>query len=195
VRDLGKGWANVGNRERGKVRIGVDIPSPAEIRAIRDAAEPRWRVLLTVAALTGLRVSELRGLRWADVDLKKSELHVRQRADRFKKIGPPKSRAGERTVPIPAPALSMLREWKLACPIGSLDLVFPNDKGGILAHEAVIHRALIPAQLAAGVTVPVKDADGKLIEMKAKYTGIHALRHFYELSPNLGDGRDQAAAA
>lgn len=27
------------------------------------------------------------------------ELHVRQRADRFNKIGPPKSLAGERTVP------------------------------------------------------------------------------------------------
>jgi hypothetical protein len=37
----------------------------------------------------------------------------------------PKSEAGERTVPVP-PALNALREWKLACPKGSLDLVLPN---------------------------------------------------------------------
>jgi integrase len=50
---------------------------------------------------TGLRSSELRGLRWADIDLKKADLHVRQRADRYNKIGAPKSEAGARTVPSP----------------------------------------------------------------------------------------------
>ena len=45
------------------------------------------------------RASELRGLRWQDVDSKKSELHVHQRADAYNQIGPPKSEAGERTVP------------------------------------------------------------------------------------------------
>ena len=51
------------------------------------------------AAFTGLRASELRGLRWADVDLKASKLHVTQRADKFHKIGAPKSDAGKREVP------------------------------------------------------------------------------------------------
>ena len=46
------------------------------------AATGRWRPLLLTAIFTGLRASELRGLRWADVDLDKRELHVRQRADR-----------------------------------------------------------------------------------------------------------------
>ena len=48
----------------------------------------------------GLRSSELRGLRWSDADLKQNLLHVRQRADRYGKIGKPKSKAGQATVPI-----------------------------------------------------------------------------------------------
>src|SRR5262245_27787803 len=88
----------------GKLKIGVDIPSPAEMRAIvrkLDAAAGRFRPVLLTAIFTGLRASELRGLRWDDVDLKRSELHVRQRADRYGKIGRPKSEAGERTIPLP----------------------------------------------------------------------------------------------
>ena len=53
---------------------------------------PSWkghggRLLLT-AIFTGLRASELRGLRWVDVDLKRSELHVHQRADRLRQDRP-----------------------------------------------------------------------------------------------------------
>jgi integrase len=41
--------------------------------------DDRWRPFFLVAIFTGLRSSELRGLRWAEIDLKKAELHVRQR--------------------------------------------------------------------------------------------------------------------
>jgi integrase len=61
-------------------------------------AGPHAKLLLMVATFTGLRSSELRGLRWSDVDLKNSELHVRQRADRYGVIGKPKSKAGYRAV-------------------------------------------------------------------------------------------------
>ena len=88
-------------RQRGKLKIGVDIPTPDEIRAIVAHLDGRWRPLLLTAIFTGLRASELRGLRWVDVDLKRGELHVRQRADRYNAIGQPKSEAGERTVPLP----------------------------------------------------------------------------------------------
>ena len=103
----------------GKLKIGVDIPSPAEMRAIvgaLDTAAGRFRPLLLTAIFTGLRASELRGLRWDDVDLKRGELHVRQRADRYGKIGRPKSEAGERTVPLPPMVVTALREHRLACP-------------------------------------------------------------------------------
>jgi integrase len=141
--------------------------------------------LLLTAIFTGLRVSELRGLRWSDVDLKRSELHVRQRADRYNAIGRPKSEAGERTVPLPPTLVKVLRECKLACPKGDLGLVFPDVDGTVEGYVNMTRRALIPVLLAAGITTPVLDADGKPQRddsgkpiVAAKY-GWHALRHFY----------------
>ena len=60
-------------------------------------------------AFTGLRSSELRGLRWKDIDFKASQLHVRQRADRFNKIGAPKSEKSVRTVPVDTVTLDASR--------------------------------------------------------------------------------------
>src|SRR5262245_20004555 len=83
-----------------KLEVGVDIPTPDEIKRILHAATGRVRPFLITATFTGLRASELRGLRWGDVDLKRGELHVRQRADRYNEIGKPKSKSGSRTVPL-----------------------------------------------------------------------------------------------
>jgi integrase len=159
-----------------KLKIGVDIPSPAEIRAIvgkLDTAAGRYRPLLLTAIFTGLRASELRGLRWEDVDLKRGEIHVRQRADRFGTIGRPKSHAGERTIPLPPVVVTVLREHRLASGPNALDLVFANGKGGVDYRAGIVAGGLQPAQIAAGVTV---DQAGKPV---AKYPGLHALRHFY----------------
>jgi integrase len=173
-------------RERGKLKVGVDIPSPDEIRAILAAAQGRWRPLLVTAIFCGLRASELRGLRWADVDLKKCELHVRQRADRFNDVGKPKSEAGERTIPIPPGVLGALKAWKLECPKGTLDLVFPNGAGRIENHGNIVTRGLWPIEIAAGVADIAKDDDGKVVYdddgkpvMRARYTGLHSFRHFF----------------
>ncbi len=145
----------------------------------------------------------MRGLRWADIDLKKAVLHVRQRADRYGTIGQTKSEAGQRTVPLPPILTNSLREWKLKYPrpfTGQRDancdpireapkaehLVFPTSTGNVENHANILHRGLGPVQVAAGVTVqatdndgkPCKDKDGEPV-MMAKYTGLHALRHFY----------------
>jgi len=168
-------------RQKGKLKVGVDIPRPDEIKAIVGALEGRWRPVLLTAIFTGLRASELRGLRWSDVDLAKREVRVEQRADRFNAIGAPKSESGARTVPLPPLVANALKEWKLACPKGELDLVFPNRGGGVESHRAIRGRGLIPSQIRAGVTVVIAgqlDKDRKPI-MAAKYTGLHSLRHFY----------------
>src|SRR5262249_55512122 len=88
------------DRRRRQLEVGVDIPTPDEIRRILASAMLRWRPLLVTAVFTGLRASELRGLRWTDVDFKRGELRVRQRADRYNSIGQLKSRAATRTIPL-----------------------------------------------------------------------------------------------
>lgn len=180
-------------RHEKPLEIGVDIPTPAEMKAFLAALEGRWRPLLMTAAFTGLRASELRGLRWSDVDLTKRELTVRQRADRFNEVGSPKSRQGRRTVPIPAKLTQILREWKLVCPkadsgkrdvagepVKVLEFVFPNGAGKIEGLGNIVRRGLWPAMLAAGVAKPTgkMTADGQPA-LEAKYKGMHSLRHWY----------------
>ncbi len=198
VRDM-RGRRRVGKerrqeqRQKGKLKVGVDIPKREEIKAIAGAVAGRWRPLLLTAIFTGLRASELRGLRWSDVDFEKREVRVHQRADRYNEIGKPKSVAGERSVPLPPMVLNTLREWKLACPkrdtgrrsdvgdvIKELELVFPNGHGNVESLGNLINRGLVPAQLAAGVTIDSGkvDEDGNPM-IAAKYTGMHSLRHFY----------------
>jgi integrase len=157
-------------RHKQNLRVGVDIPTTAEVRGIVEHARGRWRPLLLTAIFTGLRASELRGLRWSDVDFRRSELHVRQRADRYNTIGKPKSAAGERTVPMPPILVNTLREWKLACPKSEHNLVFPTGTGAVDYHANIVTRGLMPTQIAAGIVTKSGEA---------KYTGLHALRHFY----------------
>jgi integrase len=162
--------ARADRRRRGKLKVGVDIPTPDEIRTLITHLKDRRRALLLTAIFTGLRSSELRGLRWADIDLKRAVLHVRQRADRYRQMGRPKSAAGERTIPLPPLLLNTLREWKLACPKSERDLTFCNGRGNPDDWKEIVHDSYRPAQVAAGVV----DARGR-----AKYGGLHALRHFY----------------
>lgn len=167
-------------RAKAKLRVGVDIPTNGETKAILDAATGRYRPLLVTMIFTGIRSSEARGLRWDDVDLKKALLHVRQRADRYGDMGMPKSEAGQRTVPLPPMVINTLKEWKLACPASETGLVFPNQSGNIEDHQNMLRRGLWPTQIKAGLSVP----SGKLDEngnpiLAPKYPGFHTLRHWY----------------
>jgi integrase len=166
VGGLRKNRKKKGDRNKTKLKVGVDIPTPAEVGRIIETASRRWRPLFIVAAFTGLRSSELRGLRWSDVDIDGHVLEVEQRADRFQVIGSPKSAAGRRCVPFGPFVANTLREWKLACPKGDLGLVFPNSEGKVDWHANIAQRGFIPT---------VEKALGK----PAKYTGLHCLRHFY----------------
>lgn len=170
----------VEKRQKGKLRVGVDIPKPSEIRAIIGALDGRWKPLFLVAIFAGMRASELRGLAWRDVDLKRGVIHVRQRADRFNEIGQPKSEAGERSVPIPPIVIEALTAWKKVAPKSDLDLCFPTGTGSVEGLANMRRRGWIPAQIKAGVTLDTgeKDKKGNPI-LDAKYSGLHSARHFF----------------
>jgi integrase len=178
VRSLSRKKKRSKAQQRRKLRVGVDIPTPAEVRNIVHALEGRWRPLILTALFTGLRASELRGLRWIDVDLDKAELHVRQRADHYNAFAAPKSEAGERTVPLTPTVAAELRKWKLACPIGALGLAFPTGTGRVEPLSNMVSRGWQLVQIVAGVCTIEKNADGTIVVddngnpiRKAKYTG------------------------
>jgi integrase len=82
-----------------RLEYKVSVPAKQDVRALIDGSLGRLRAMLVVSALCGLRASETRGLRWADVDFADGFLHVRQRADFYRTLGEPKSAAGHRSVP------------------------------------------------------------------------------------------------
>jgi integrase len=156
-------YTKADKRGAAKLQIGVDGPTREEIARIVAAASGRARPFLITVIFTGMRASELRGLRWSDVDFSKGKT-VRQRADRFNRIGNPKSASSRRTIPIGPMVTNSLREWKLACPEGGLDLVFPNDRSNVQQHGNVFLRWLRPTLAAAGVT---------------NQYGLHSFRNFF----------------
>jgi integrase len=164
---------SIGRGKRGerKLEVGVDIPTPDEVRRLLQAAGDAgvgMRALLVTVISTGLRASELRGLRWRDVDFKHGEVHVRQRADRYNVIGQPKTESSVRSIDLGPRVLAALKEWKLACPMGDEGLVFPTRAGRVEHHKNML-RSLTPVMVAAGVV----DKDGQ-----PKYA-LHAFRHYF----------------
>jgi integrase len=75
---------------------------------------------------------------------------------------------GHRTIPLLPLVANALKEWKLQCPKTDLGLTFPSRGGKIDSHNNIVARGLWPPQVAAGITA----------DSKAKYRGLHSLRHF-----------------
>jgi integrase len=79
-------------------------PTPEEVLALADAADPRYRVPILIAGFAGLRGSELGGLRIQDVDIEHQRITVKQAAIRGDGgrgiLGEPKTDSSKRTLPI-----------------------------------------------------------------------------------------------
>jgi site-specific recombinase XerD len=104
----------------------------AEIEALLGAVEQttwrgrRDRALLQLAVTTGLRVSELTGLRCEDVGLDRGP-HVRCRGKGRK----------ERVVPLGKETVSLLRQWLRELGGEPSSPLFPTRAGGTLSRDAV----------------------------------------------------------
>jgi integrase len=111
---------------------------PSEIARLLAAADGSGsapargdRAALGVLAYGGLRLGELLGLQWGDVELDQHRILVRrQLCGESGVLREPKTKAGKRFVELPSFVISELRKWKLRCPKGDLDLCFPNSDGG-----------------------------------------------------------------
>jgi integrase len=156
------------DRQERRMEAGIDFPTKPELNAIMNAAEGWPRALVVTVIFTGLRASELRGLRWQDLDLDHRVLRVRQRANFKNEIGATKSKAAKREIPLAPIAANALREWKLACPKGVLDLVFPTGNGTVRSHSHILYRYLAPLLARAGI------AEG---ENGNPWYGLHSFRH------------------
>ncbi len=143
------------------------VPTKDEIRTIIDKAPATHKAMFITAIFTGMRISELRGLTWKDVDFETRLIRVCQRADEYCKIGAPKSRAGVRSIPMTPTVLTTLQELKANATETAADLVFPNSVGKVQNYSNIYNRVYKPMLVDNGIV----DSRGQ-----PKF-GIHALRH------------------
>ena len=121
--------------------------SPSDMRAfVVGIAGQLHESALLLGLLGGLRQSEVRGLRWGDVDLKGGTVRVVRSLSRATKtLKAPKTASGVRTVELPADGIAPLRrhrEEQIARGLGVAagDAVFATSRrGGVLSAPALYH--------------------------------------------------------
>ena len=166
---------DVGERRKSK---RPEIPTKAELRDIIAAATGKHRPLILTALFSGMRASELRGVRWSAVDLKAGTIEVSERVDAWNEVGAPKTASSHRVIPLAPMAVNALKEHRLAVSNGASGLVFPSEAGTPLNHQNVDKRIWKPLLVSAGMfTLHPTDRDESGEPTKVpKYT-FHALRH------------------
>jgi integrase len=135
-------------------KIEVTPLTPAEVKVLLSAASgDRLETLYITAIHTGLRRSELLGLKWTDIDLDARTLSVQRSLDRDGTFNPPKRNKSRRTVKLTAQAAEALkghraRQNEERLQLGSLwedwGLVFPNRSGKPMNADYLYHRGFKP---------------------------------------------------
>ncbi len=124
----------------------------AERLARRAEARYDYTHLIKTALATGLRLGELLGLQWGDVDLHAKELHVRRQWTRLGEYAPPKTQAAIRRVPLSLDMARYLTEHKLVSDHSKdEDPVFASKSGRPLGHRNATGRGFEPAAKEAGI--------------------------------------------
>jgi integrase len=137
----------------------------AQVKDLCEKVGRVYGVLFLVMAFCGLRIGEVLGLEWPDLDLSRRRLFVQRQAVWLRKrqcpdghapwrLVEPKSKAGVRVVEIPAPLVPFLAAHRAAQNGGPNPhaLVFPSEAGTPLQPGNVRRRVFKPALAALGLT-------------------------------------------
>lgn len=80
-----------------------------EMVALVSNAEPHWQSMILVGLRSGLRIGELRGLQWGDIDYTRGVIHVRRTDPGRRTMGATKPKGNrDRTVPLTGDARAAL---------------------------------------------------------------------------------------
>ncbi|MEE2776345.1 MAG: tyrosine-type recombinase/integrase [Acidobacteriota bacterium] len=143
------------------------------LNAVRD--RPDENAVIHAALFAGLRRGEIFGLKWGDIDIEKSRVHIR-RSVRQRVIGRPKTENSRRAVDLlPPNVLKAFEQYKSAGPPSSdRDFIFRQDSGSPIAPEAWYASAFKKIRARAGLRRSI---------------GLHSLRHTYA-SLLIGEGEN-----
>jgi integrase len=139
---------------------GVRLPATSKGREVylsrlqvdticEGCKRPEDVLVIRLLAHSGLRWSELAGLRTTSLDLLRKQLHIRQVTTRCGDKDYPKSAAGRRTVPLSSALVDELAAHLVGVERGRR--VFVGARGAPLSNVNFRHRVWIPAVEAAGI--------------------------------------------
>jgi integrase len=101
-------------RQSAKRRRAPIVLIPAEIKALVDHLSLRERTLTLLAVSTGLRQSELFGLKWGDIDFAQGTMNV-ARSIVYGVVGPCKTESSQKPVPVHPFLAEALLQWREQC--------------------------------------------------------------------------------
>lgn len=171
----------IGSNPTRRVRVArteqreMTFLTPAEFQVLLARAAAHYRPLLMLLYGTGLRLGEATALRVADLHLGHTPptLTVSRAWKKGGVIGPPKTKAGRRTISIPGPVVDVVRP--LVAGRSADELVFTNTAGRRVL-QASLHD-LWQAWIADTVHDPRTGTTTTRRPVLGKRPRIHDLRH------------------
>jgi integrase len=131
-----------------------------EVPRLVSATPERYKLLILVSVLLGLRQSESLGLIWSDLRLDEGKLDVKKQLSKKRQRAELKTRASVRTVPIPPTLITLLRAHRAeALKLGEArpeNFVFRTVGGGPISHSAAVRDGLQVAIRNADLCDPAK---------------------------------------
>ena len=175
--------------QQSRYREPVQIPSVAEVRSILQAADhlanhknlqiakpwARYRPMIYLAADSGMRPQEYLVVPVAD--LLDQGVRITQALDRSNRIGPPKSRAARRYIPVGGESMEMARAY-LDGQNGPnpTQLLFPGEGGQHQRYNNYLRRGWHTLMEKAGLMLETEVDRQRVVE--TMYTP-YSLRHFF----------------
>jgi len=147
-----------------RVRPDIMVLSPEQVdNFLRAAEHDRYYALFTLAVTTGMRLGELLGLQWGEIDLEHGRITVRQSLVRSGKqwsLSEPKTSSSRRQIALPPSVIPVLRahrrtqaQERLASEAyDNNDLVFATAGGQPLRRQNLSRRHFKPILKAAGLS-------------------------------------------
>ncbi len=142
---------------------GVELPekksvrekhvlTPEQISQLLSVLGEPVRTMFLLAILTGLRVGEILGLRWKDLDFGSGQLRVEQACYRGR-VGSPKTQGSKRCLPLPLALVDCLVQYRVqGIRSEPDDLLFQTANGNAMSDTNLLHRHLKPAGQQIGAT-------------------------------------------
>jgi len=154
-------------RQGAKRKAAPNVLTPYEIKLLVDGLELRERTLVLLAASTGLRQSELFGLKWGDINFEEKTIYV-TRSIVYGVVGPCKTEASQKPVPVHPLIIENLLKWRGQQPYRkSENWVFASKRyRGRKPYwgQAILRKFIRPRALELGIK---------------KHFGWHTFRHTY----------------